>query len=406
MLTVKTPEEAMAVIREAFPPRPRPETVGLEEALGRVLSVPVTASEYVPGFDRSTVDGYAVRSADTFGCSDAIPAILTLQGEIAMGEGAGAALAPGCCAAVPTGGAIPAGADAAVMVEYTEDYGDGTIGICKSAAPGTNLIFKGDDVRPGQTVLPAGRRLTAQDIGALAALGVTEVSICARPVVGILSTGDELVPVEAAPAEGQVRDVNSAMLRALAESAGAKVVCYGILRDDEELLGRTLDRALAECDVALISGGSSVGVKDAACRVLAARGEILFHGIAMKPGKPTILGSAGGKPVFGLPGHPVAAFFVSRLFVRPLLDRLQGREPRSYAVPAVLTETVSANHGRAQYMGVFLSEEQGVRYARPIRGKSGLITTLAGSDGWFCIPRDCEGLSAGTAIDVYLYSAD
>ena len=406
MLTVKTPEEALAIIREAFPPRPRPETVGLEEALGRVLFAPVTASEYVPGFDRSTVDGYAVRSADTFGCSDAIPAILTLQGEIAMGEGAGAALAPGCCAAVPTGGAIPAGADAAVMIEYTEDYGDGTVGVCKSAAPGANLIFKGDDVRPGQTVLPAGRRLTAQDIGALAAMGVTEVFACTKPTVGILSTGDELVPVEAVPGEGQVRDVNSAMLRALVESAGAKAVCYGILRDEEDLLGRTLDRALEECDAVLISGGSSVGMKDAACRVLASRGEILFHGIAMKPGKPTILGSAGGKPVFGLPGHPAAAFFVSQLFVRPLLDRLQGREPRSCAVPAVLTETVSANHGRAQYMGVFLSEENGVRYARPIRGKSGLITALAGSDGYFCIPRDCEGIAAGTAIDVYLYSVD
>ncbi len=406
MLTVKTPEEALAVIREAFPPRPRPEAVGLEEASGRVLFAPVTASEYVPGFDRSTVDGYAVRSADTFGCSDAIPAILTLRGEIAMGEGAGAALDPGCCVAVPTGGAIPAGADAAVMIEYTEDYGDGTIGVCKSAAPGANLIFRGDDVRPGQTVLPAGRRLTAQDVGALAAMGVTEVPVCAKPVVGILSTGDELVPAEAVPAEGQVRDVNSAMLRALAQSAGAKAVCYGILRDDEDLLGNTLDRALAECDVVLISGGSSVGVKDAACRVLAARGDILFHGIAMKPGKPAILGSVGGKPVFGLPGHPVAAFFVSQLFVRPLLDRLQGREPRSYAVPAVLTEAVSANHGRAQYMGVFLSEENGVRYARPIRGKSGLITTLAGSDGWFCIPRDCEGMAAGATVDVFLYAVD
>lgn len=406
MLTVKTPEEVFAVMEAEFPPRPRPEEVPLEAARGRVLCAPVTAGEFVPGFDRSTVDGYAVRAADTFGCSDAIPAILRLQGEILMGEEAGGALESGCCAAVPTGGAIPEGADAAVMLEYTEDYGDGTIGICKSAAPGSNLIFKGDDVRPGQTVLPAGRRLTAQDIGALAALGTARVPVCRRPVAGILSTGDELVPVEETPRGGQVRDVNSAMLRTLVEEAGAEAVSFGILKDDEALLRRTLDEALAVCDVVLISGGSSVGVKDAACRVLEERGRVLFHGIAMKPGKPTILGSADGKPVFGLPGHPVAAFFVSQLFVRPLLDRLVGRTPRLYAVPARLTEAVSANHGRAQYMGVFLSEKDGVRWASPIRGKSGLITTLAGSDGYFCIPRDCEGAAAGETVEVRLYCAD
>lgn len=406
MLTVKTPEEVLRTLEEAFPPRPETEEVPLREAAGRVLSAPVKAREFVPGFDRSTVDGYAVRSADTFGCSDAIPAILTLQGEVLMGEGADRPLEPGCCAAVPTGGAIPPEADAVVMLEYAEDYGDGAIGVCRSAAPGANLIFKGDDVRPGQTVLPAGRRLASHDIGALAALGVSRVAVCRRPVAGILSTGDELVPVEETPRAGQVRDVNSAMLRALVEEAGGEAVSFGILRDDEELLREALDRALERCDMVLISGGSSVGMKDATCRVIEERGEVLFHGIAMKPGKPTILGRAGGKPVFGLPGHPVAAFFVSRLFVRPLLDRLQGRKTRARAVPAVLTEAVSANHGRAQYMGVFLSERDGVRFASPIRGKSGLITTLAGSDGYFCIPRDCEGAAAGETVQVYLYSVD
>lgn len=406
MLTVKTPEEALALLEASFPPRPEREEVPLAAARGRVLYEDIRAEEFVPGFDRSTVDGYAVRSADTFGCSEAIPAILAVQGEIAMGEGAGGALGSGCCAAVPTGGAIPEGADAAVMVEYTENYGDGTVGICKSAAPGSNLIFKGDDVKPGQVVLEAGRRLGAQDIGALAAMGVGTVGVCRRPVVGILSTGDELVPVDTVPGPGQVRDVNSAMLAALAEEAGAVPVVLGILRDDEALLGQALDDALTRCDAVLISGGSSVGVKDAACRVLESRGTVLLHGLAMKPGKPTILGSVGGKPVFGLPGHPAAAFFVARLLVRPLLLRLTGQAVRGYTVPAVLTEAVSANHGRAQYMGVFLSEEDGVRYAKPIRGKSGLITALAGSDGCFCIGRDCEGLSAGSRIEVWPYSFD
>ncbi len=406
MLTVKTPEEALTLLESSFPPRPEGEAVPLSAARGRVLCEAVIASEFVPGFDRSTVDGYAVRSADTFGCSEAIPAILTVQGEIAMGEGAGGALGPGCCAAVPTGGAIPEGADAAVMVEYTEDYGDGTVGICKSAAPGSNLIFKGDDVKPGQVVLEAGRRLGAQDIGALAAMGVGTVSVCRRPVVGILSTGDELVPVDTIPGPGQVRDVNSAMLSALVEEAGAEAVSLGILKDDEDLLGRTLDEALTRCDVILISGGSSVGMKDATCRVIESRGTVLLHGLAMKPGKPTILGDVGGRPVFGLPGHPAAAFFVARLLVRPLLLRLTGQSLRGYTVPAVLTEAVSANHGRAQYMGVFLFEEDGVRYAKPIRGKSGLITALAGSDGCFCIHRDCEGLPAGATVQVWPYGVE
>ena len=406
MLTVKTPEEALALLETAFPPRPEREEVPLGEARGRVLFGDVRAAEFVPGFDRSTVDGYAVRAADTFGCSEAIPAILTVQGEIAMGQGAGRALRPGCCAAVPTGGAIPEGADAAVMVEYTEDYGDGTVGICKSAAPGSNLIFKGDDVRPGQVVLRAGRRLGAQDIGALAAMGVGTVGVCRRPAVGILSTGDELVPVEEVPGPGQVWDVNAAMLAALVEEAGAVSVPLGILKDDEELLGRALDTALERCDVVLISGGSSVGMKDATCRVLESRGTVLLHGLAMKPGKPTILGRVKGKPVFGLPGHPAAAFFVARLLVRPLLLRLVGQAVRGYTVGAVLTEAVSANHGRAQYMGVFLAEEDGVWYAKPIRGKSGLITALAGSDGYFCIPRDCEGLPAGAVVQVWPYGAE
>ncbi len=406
MLTVKTPEEAFALMEDAFPPCPKGEKIPLGTALGRVLFQPVTAQEFVPGFDRSTVDGFAVRSSDTFGCSDAIPAILTLQGEVVMGEGAGDTLLPDHCMAVPTGGAIPEGADATVMLEYAEDYGDGTIGICKSAAPGANLIFKGDDVRPGQVVLPAGRKLGAQDIGALAALGVGQVTVCQKPCVGILSTGDELVAVDTVPGPGQVRDVNSAMLAALVEEAGAISISFGILRDDETLLGKTLDQALEQCDLVLISGGSSVGMKDATCRVLESRGKVLFHGIAMKPGKPTILGQASGKPVFGLPGHPAAAFFVSRLFVRHMLLRLTGRTVQRRTVPAVLAETVSANHGRAQYMGVFLSEKGGVRYAQPIRGKSGLITALANSDGCFCIPRDCEGMAAGTPIDVWPYDLD
>ncbi len=407
MLSVKTPEEVMTLLKESFPSGITGETViPLSEAPGRVLCEAVTADEYIPGFDRSSVDGYAVRAADTFGCSDAIPALLAESGEILMGESAGLILSPGECAAIPTGGAVPAGADAVVMIEYTEDYGDGTIGILKSVSPGENMVFRGDDLRPGTVLLPKGRMLSVPDIGALAAMGMDRVRVFRKPLVGIISTGDELVPVSETPAGGQIRDVNSSMLAALAADAGADVRSFGILKDDENLLGKTLDAALSECDLVLLSGGSSVGIKDAALRVIESRGEVLLHGIAMKPGKPTIIGRIGGKPVFGLPGHPVAAFFVSDLFVRPLIGRLMGRSVRIRTVPARITEAVSANHGRAQYMGVFLSGSEDSLSAVPVRSKSGLITAQAGSDGYFCIPRDCEGVPAGAEIRVKLYTSD
>ena len=403
MLTVKTPEEVLTLIGESAFAMGEPEAVPLSAALGRVLAEAVTATEFVPDFDRSTVDGYAVRGADTFGCSDSIPAILTVTGSVLMGQAAEGAVEENTCMAVPTGGALPQGADAVVMIEYTEDYGDGTIGVMKPAAPGSNLVYRGDDVRPGKVILQAGRVLTAADIGALAALGRAQVTVAQRPKAAVISTGDELVDVTEQPGPGQVRDVNSALLAAAVTSFGGEAVPMGALRDEETLLEETVRKALEQCDCVLISGGSSVGEKDATCRVIDRLGELLFHGIAMKPGKPTILGVVEGKPVMGLPGHPGAAFFVANLFLKPLLARMQGRTLVRRPVPAVLTETVSANHGRAQYTGVHLTERDGVLYAEPIRSKSGLISTLAGSDGYFEIPRDCEGLPQGSTVAVTVY---
>ena len=407
MLSVKTPEEVLALIEEEFSPlKDRVEQVSLEHAVGRTLAEDILATEYVPDFDRSTVDGYAVRARDTFGCSDAIPAILTLTGEVLMGQGAGGKLEPDCCRAVPTGGAVPEGADSVVMVEYTEDYGDGTVGIGKSAAPGQNMIFRGDDVYPGKPVLRKGRVLACQDIGALAAIGRTVVPVVRPLTVGVISTGDELVPPEVIPGPGQVRDVNSPMLGAMLTAFGAKVRHYGIVVDDEAKLERTFRLAASECDAVLLSGGSSVGVKDAACRLLSEMGTILLHGIAIKPGKPTILAKCGEKPMVGLPGHPVAAYFITKLFVLPLLRRLMDRKEESYTVTARISESIGANHGRAQYHCCRLERREGVLTAYPIRGKSGLITTLAGADGYFCITRDCEGLPQGAEVQVTVSSGD
>lgn len=403
MLNVCTPEEALNIIRREFAgSTAETEVLPLSACLGRVLAEDITANEYVPDFDRSTVDGYAVRASDTFGCSDSMPAILKLRGIVGMGKASGIVLRGGECAYVPTGGEIPAGADAMVMIEHGESYGNEEIGILKAAAPGNNIIYRGDDVFPGKTVIRAGRVLRAEDIGALAALGICDVKLKKRPVVGIISTGDELVPVSQRPEAGQVRDVNSDMLAASVELCGAEARCFGIVRDGYMKLREAIMEHLDNCDVLLISGGSSVGQMDSTCAVIEELGTLLLHGIAMKPGKPTIIGKIGSKPVIGLPGHPAAAFFVTDIFVKELISVMLGIKPRIFSVSARLTEAVSSNHGRAQYLGVVLSEAGGKLYARPVRSKSGLISSLAGCDGYFCIPRDSEGCAKGDEITVFL----
>ena len=411
MLTVLTPEEAAGVICGRFPALTVPaERVLLGNALGRTLYDDVVSNEFVPGFDRSTVDGYAVASSDTFGCSESIPAMLSLSGEVLMGRAAQGAIMPGTCVSVSTGGDLPEGADAVVMLEYAEDYGSGFIGITSPVAPGNNIIFKGDDVSPGDMILPAGSVLSPSDIGILAALGYDSVGVRPRPVVGIISTGDELVAPSEMPERGQIRDVNTPLLVAAVEMFGAAPLGYGIICDDESTLRSTVLRAVAECDIVLISGGSSAGMRDLTARVIESAGEILFHGIAMKPGKPTILGVINDKPIFGLPGHPVAAYFVTELFVRLLISRLMGAEVKRRVISARISEAISSNHGRAEYIAVHLvaaeprnDELRSEFYvARPIRGKSGLITSLAGADGYICIPRDSEGIARASEVAVTL----
>jgi len=401
MLNVKRPEEVLELIENEFTHIAKTEYVPIVSSIGRVLMEDVAAEEYVPDFDRSTVDGYALRAKDTFGCTDAIPAILPVSGEILMGQAAEHELKAGECIAVPTGGAVPKGADSVVMIEYTEDYGDGTIGVLKSTAPGMNMIFRGDDVYPGKVILEKGRVISSQDIGAMAAIGKAEVAVAKKLTVGVISTGDELIPHTENPTGGQIRDVNSPMLESMLVNFGVNVINYGIVIDDEELLAKKVDEAIRECDVVILSGGSSVGVKDAACRIIASYGELLLHGIAIKPGKPTILGKTkDNKALVGLPGHPVAAYFITKLFVIPLISKLESRVLKKYTVTAKVTENISANHGRAQYQGCYLTQKDGELYAHPIRGKSGLITALAGADGYFEIPRDCEGLRQHETIQV------
>lgn len=397
MLSVLTLAQANELLAQTIAGVPlEKEEVPLKEAAFRILYEEIRSGETVPGFSRSTVDGYAVRAQDTFGCSASIPALLTLSGRVSMGELPGLSLSPGECAYVPTGGALPRHGDAVVMLEYAEELGN-LVALEKSAAPGQGVIFAGDDVKAGQRVLSKGTRLTGREIGALAALGITRVPVVKRPRVTVLSTGDELVAPEEKPGPGQIRDVNGPMLAAMCREMGAVVACPPIVRDQEALLHRALKAAEADSDLILLSGGSSVGVRDEAAKVIASLGELLFHGLAVKPGKPAMGGRIGSKPVIGLPGHPVAACMLCRLMVFPLLAGMQGIEIRDMMVQAVLAVNLPSNHGREEYIPVRLEGGTAV----PVMGKSGLIMTLADTDGYLRIPKDAEGLSGGDPVNVY-----
>lgn len=403
MLHVASPLQAKNLLKERFGHLfCGTEHVPLAEAYGRILAGDICAPEDIPGFVRSTVDGYAVRAADTFGCSESLPSMLAVAGEVLMGQPAGTACGPAQCVAVPTGGQVPRGANAVVMVEHTEDYGDGSIGVTAPVAPGQSIICAQDDVAKGQTVLKTGKRLAAADIGALAAMGIADVPVAKRPIVGILSTGDELVTVRDTPEIGQVRDVNAGLLAACIAETGGLPKTYGICPDDcEQLLG-AVDRMARECDAMLLSGGSSAGAKDAVRRAVEQLGTLLLHGIAIKPGKPTVVGEVAGKPLIGLPGHPVAAYFVYTLFAAPMLaGMMQAAAPLPKpGWRAILESAIPSNHGREEYVAVNLLQAPDGLRAVPVISKSGLITQLSKADGYLKIPRDCEGYAAGAEVEI------
>jgi molybdopterin molybdotransferase len=385
---------------ETIAPAGTTETVPLEESAGRVLAVPVTADTDIPGFDRSVVDGYAVRSSDTTGAGDAMPALLRSIGRVAMGaQDTILVLRESECAYIPTGGVLPQGADAAVMVEYTEEAGD-TILIKKPVSHGENVLLRDEDFRKGETVFEPGRKLTPQDAGVLAACGRSAVTVARKPVVGIISTGNELVPVSVLPGPGQVRDANASMLAAWLTEYGCIPKIYGIVKDEREAFRVVISRALPECDIILLSGGSSKDDRDMTAAVIAESGKVIIHGIALAPGKPTIIGIIDNKPVFGLPGHPASAFVVLIAVVRPLIDRMLGlKKPLLRTIKATLRENIPSQRGREEYVRVRVENGEAI----PLFGKSGLLNTLIKSDGLICIPAGTEGLEKGSGVEVILW---
>lgn len=401
MLTVTSLSDANRIATDQFAGlRTEREMIVLEQALKRVLAEDICSREFIPGFDRSTVDGYAVKSADVFGCSDAIPALLTLVGEVGMGQSPAFSVGSGQCAGVPTGGEVPAGADTMIMVEYTEKIADGQIAVYKPAAPGANMIMRGEDSQPDQVMLLAGRCINAADTGTLAALGITTVPVMRAPRVAIISTGDELVPAGEEPGAGRIRDVNAPMLYNAVREAGGDPYQLGIIRDNEETITAVVEAAVSQYDMLILSGGTSVGEKDAMPRVISKLGKMLVHGIAIKPGKPTLFGEIDGKPVFGLPGNPVAAFFIFYTLVRPILFSMQGARVTDQCVTLPVSRVVPSNHGREEIVPIMVRDGQ----AQPVASKSGLITTLASTDGFIRIPRELEGLKQGDLVEVTLFS--
>lgn len=386
------------------------ETIPFYRARNRVLAEDLVSPEDLPAGPRSSMDGYALRAADTFGAGESSPAYLECIRALEVNEYPDFALAPGQCAWIPTGGFLPEGADSVVMVEYTQEIGAGTVEVRQSVAPGENVMERGEDASAGQPVLAAGSRLRTQEVGLLAALGISEVQVYRRPRVAILSTGDELVPVEERPTPGRIRDVNSHTVACLAEEAGGEVLPFGIVGDDLARLARALREALAQSDVVFLSGGSSKGTRDhtvAAIESLAGA-EILCHGVRISPGKPTILARAGGKAVVGLPGQVGSAQVVMAVLGQPFLRHLAGdREAFAERLRplrrARLARNLESRQGREDFVRVRLEPgEGGLVLARPVLGKSGLLRTLLQSDGLLVIPADVEGFREGEDVDVWI----
>ncbi|MDH7577049.1 MAG: molybdopterin-binding protein [Bacillota bacterium] len=411
LFTLLTVREARKKLTPYLPAElRRSERHPLLSCLGRRLAQPVLAKENVPGFPRSTVDGYAVRARDTFGASEGSPAYLLVKGEVGMGAAPDLVVGIGEAVRVATGAMLPPGSDAVVMVEYTEQVGPEGIEVARPVGVGENVIFADEDLRAGKEVFPANHLLRPQDLGFLAAVGEVELEVYEPLRVGIISTGDELVAPWEKPEPGQVRDVNSYTLSGQVFACGGVPVLYGLVKDDFQLLRETLTRAHAETDLVLVSGGSSVGTRDLTTRVLGELGEpgLIFHGLAARPGKPTIGAVGNGKPVFGLPGHPAAALVAFDLVVAPLLKfgSYQKIEPGAPTIPAVVSRSLASAPGREDFVRVKLRREEAILWADPLLGKSGLLSPLVQGDGFFRIPLEKEGVAAGTPVEVYLFGTD
>lgn len=411
-------EEAFRVLAaHLVSPALGPEEVPLGAALGRVLAQDIVSPSDIPEFDRSTMDGYAVRSADTFGASESLPALLSIVGDIRMGTLPRRAIGKGEAMRIATGGALPTGADAVVMFEHSQAVDAGHIEVVKSVAPQENVSFRGEDVGKGETVLSRGHAVRPQDLSVLASMGITRVPVFERPRVAVISTGDEIVPADSLPGPGKIRDSNSYHLEGLITLAGGLTRQMGILPDDEAALRACLAEAVKDSHIILFTGGSSVGTADYTAKVIGDLGQpgVLVHGVSIKPGKPLIAGMvkgpAGPVPVFGLPGHPVAVAICFDLFVKPVITKFSGAVPHpalegivpQRTVRAKLGRSISSASGREDHVRVTLERRDDGLWALPVFGASGLISTLVKAVGTVVVPVNTIGIETGEEVDVRLF---
>ncbi len=407
-LSLVSPEEALSLLFSHVEPVPRNEYIRTEDALGRVTAEDIHSPQNLPEFRRSTVDGYAVKARDSHGASESLPAYLKLAGEILMGEEPEFDLENKECALIHTGGMLPEGANAVVMLEDTQVLDAGEIEIFRAVAPGENVIEIGEDVPEGGTVIVKGTRLRPAEIGGLMALGITNIKTVIPPKVGIISSGDEVITPDQKPGPGQVRDINSYTLGALLSELGAEPIHYGIIPDNRRNLRETLQKGLQDCDHIIVTAGSSASARDLTADVMNELAEpgVLVHGVSIKPGKPTIIALAGEKVMIGLPGNPVSALVIAYILVKPIIQVYSGLENRkmSASIPAKLTMNVPSQAGREDWIPVrLIKREEGKFDAEPIFGRSNLIFLLTKADGLMKIPSSTTGLEAGAAVSVFLF---
>ena len=404
---VKTAEDIFESLKDIEPLGK--ESVPITGALNRVLARDIISGEDLPGFQRSTMDGYALAAKDSFGASENLPTPLNIVGEVTMGEIPQWALHRGECAQISTGGMLPEGADAVVMVEYTQKVEDGVVEISRPVSPLENVILPDDDVRKGQVVLHKGSLLRPQDLGILAGLGISMVDVYIRPKAAIISTGEEIVDISKKPKAGQMRDINSYTLGGLCVQLGVEPIYCGIIKDRFEDITLFIEKGLSQADVVLLSGGSSVGVKDFTLDAfLSLDGvEVVAHGVSISPGKPTIIARKENKTLWGLPGHPVSAMIIFDIFLKYLFGKLVGltnlTEYNSHSIEAELDRNIESANGREDYIRVKLTQAEGKWLATPILGKSGLISTMVEADGIVTIDMNTEGLYKGETVQVRLF---
>ena len=402
---VKTIDQALEYTGQF--PRMAPENVSLTESVGRILAEDIQSDIDLPDFSRSIMDGYAVRGSSTFGAGEGNPAYLNVTGTVSMGNKPNFSVGPGEAVRISTGGMLPPDADSVVMIEHTEAIDDATIEVYRSVAPGHNMVAVGEDIKKGDVILRSGEKIRPQEAGMLAALGKETVKVYKKPLIGIISTGDEVVAVHESPGPGQIRDVNTYTLSGLIEELGARAVSFGIEGDDYAALMTKSAKALAQCDMVLVSGGSSVGARDFTIDVITALedSEILFHGISISPGKPTILARVQNKAFWGLPGHVVSAMVVFHRIVKPFIEHVSGRadcHAEKIRLTATLSRSLPSAQGRVDFIRIRLKQNEDVLWAEPILGKSGLISTMVKADGLIEIGMNTEGLDEGTQVEVIL----